>query len=144
VLVKEIMTTDVKTISVASTIQDAARLMADMGIGSLVVTEKKMLVGIITEGDILRDVVAKDKLPSKTSVKQVMAREVVAIGPDATIEDAAEAMTEKKVKRLPVVYKKNLVGIVSAVDIVAAEPKMMEQIAKLVLMPVKKKLSAAG
>lgn len=143
-LVKEIMTTDVKTISVASTIQDAARLMADMGIGSLVVTEKKMLVGIITEGDILRDVVAKDKLPSKTSVKQVMAREVVAIGPDATIEDAAEAMTEKKVKRLPVVYKKNLVGIVSAVDIVAAEPKMMEQIAKLVLMPVKKKLSAAG
>jgi len=143
-LVKDIMTTDVKTISVSSTIQEAAKLMADLGIGSLVVTEKKMLVGIITEGDILRDVVAKDKLPSKTGVKQVMAREVIAVGPDASIEDAAEAMTERKVKRLPVVSKNNLVGIVSAVDIVAAEPKMMEQIAKLVLMPVKKKISAAG
>jgi CBS domain-containing protein len=143
-LVKEIMTTDVKTIPAASTIQEAAKIMADMGVGSLVVTEKKMLVGIITEGDILRDVVAKDKLPSKTGVKQVMSREVVAIGPDATIEDAAEAMTERKVKRLPVIYKNDLVGIVSAVDIVAAEPKMMEQIAKIVLMPVKKKLSAAG
>ena len=143
-LVKEIMTSDVKTISAAATIQEAATLMADLGIGSLVVTEKKMLVGIITEGDILRDVVAVDKLPSKTKVKEVMATELVAVGPDATIEDAAEAMTEKKVKRLPVVYKNNLVGIVSAVDIVAAEPKMMEQIAKLVLMPVKKKLSAAG
>ena len=143
-LVKDIMTTDVKTISVSSTIQEAANLMADLGIGSLVVTEKKMLVGIITEGDILRDVVAKDKLPSKTGVKQVMAREVIAVGPDASIEDAAEAMTERKVKRLPVVSKNNLVGIVSAVDIVAAEPKMMEQIAKLVLMPVKKKISAAG
>lgn len=141
-LVKEIMTADVKTISAISTIQEAAKLMADLGIGSLIVTEKKMLVGIITEGDILRDVVAKDKLPSKTSVKQVMSREVVAIGPDATIEDAAEAMTEKKVKRLPVIYKNNLVGIVSAVDIVSAEPKMMEQIAKIVLIPVKKKLAA--
>jgi CBS domain-containing protein len=142
--VKEIMMTDVKTISAISTIQEAAKLMAGLGIGSLIVIEKKILVGIITEGDILRDVVAKDKLPSKTKVKQVMAREVIAIGPEATIEDAAEAMTEKKVKRLPVVYKNQLVGIVSAVDIVAAEPKMMEQIAKLVLLPTKKKLSAAG
>ena len=141
-LVKDIMSTDLKTVSSTSTIQQAGRLMASMGIGCLVVVQKGILVGIVTEGDILRDVVAKNKLPSKTTVEEVMTKEVVAVGPDTSIEDAANAMTEKKVKRLPVVYKNQLIGIVSSVDIVAAEPKMMEQISKIVLIPTKKRLSA--
>ncbi len=141
-LVKEIMTTDVKTVSPHSTVQEAAVLMAEMGIGSLIVVKKEMLAGILTEGDIMREVVAKNKTPSKTKVEEVMTKEVVVVGPDTHIEDAANAMTEKKVKRLPVVTENQLVGIVSAMDIVAAQPKMMEQIAKIVLMPVKKKLAA--
>ena len=141
-LVKDIMSTDLKTVSSRSTIQQAGKLMASMGIGCLVVVEKGILVGIVTEGDILRDVVAENKLPSKTIVEEVMTKEVVAVGPDTTIEDAASAMTEKRVKRLPVVYKNQLIGIVSSVDIVAAEPKMMEQISKIVLIPTKKRLSA--
>ena len=139
---KEIMSTDLKTVSNDATIQEAGKLMTEWGVGCLVVVKKEILVGIVTEGDILRDVVAKDKLPSETKVQDIMTKEVAAVGPDTSIEDAAEAMTERKVKRLPVVYKSQLVGIVSAVDIVAAEPKMMEQIAKIVLMPTKKRLSA--
>jgi len=142
VLVKEIMTADVKTITPGSTVQEAAELMAEAGIGSLIVVKRKMLAGILTEGDIIRNVVAKNMLPSQTKVEDVMTTEVVAVGPDTSIEDAANAMTEKKVKRLPVVTESQLVGIVSAMDIVAAQPKMMEQIAKIVLMPVKKKLAA--
>ena len=141
-LVKEIMTADVKTITPGSTVQEAAELMAEAGIGSLIVVKRKMLAGILTEGDIIRNVVAKNMLPSQTKVEDVMTTEVVAVGPDTSIEDAANAMTEKKVKRLPVVTESQLVGIVSAMDIVAAQPKMMEQIAKIVLMPVKKKLAA--
>jgi CBS domain-containing protein len=140
--IKEIMTTDVKTISPKSSIREAAKLMSQFGIGCLLVAEKKALVGIITESDIMREVVSKNVLPSKVSVKQFMSREVIAVGPDTELEDAADAMTERKVKRLPVIYKNQLVGIVSAVDIVAAEPKLMEQIAKIVLFPVKKKLAA--
>jgi CBS domain-containing protein len=123
-------------------VQDAAKLMSEFRIGCLLVTEKKILVGIITETDIMREVVAKNMLPSKVSVGKFMTKEVVAVGPDTEIEDAADAMTEKKVKRLPVIYRNQLIGIVSAVDIVAAEPRLMEQIAKIVLLPVKKKLSA--
>jgi len=140
--VKEIMTTGVKTVSPKSTIQEAAKLMSEFRIGCLLVTEKKILVGIITESDIMREVVSKNLLPSKVKVGEFMSKEVIAVGPDTELEDAADAMTERKVKRLPVIYKNQLVGIVSAVDIVAAEPKLMEQIAKLVLLPVKKKLSA--
>ena len=140
--VKDIMTTDVKTVSSKSTIQDAAKIMAGNHIGCLIVIDKAMLVGIITDRDIMREVVSQDKLPSKTLVKDVMRKEVVVIDPDAQIEDAADAMTERQVKRLPVVKDNHLVGIVSSVDIVAAEPKMMEQIAQLVVSGSKKKRAA--
>ena len=140
--VKEIMTTGVKTVSPKSTVQEAAKLMSQFRIGCLLVTEKKILVGIITETDIMREVVSKNLLPSKVKVGKFMSKEVIAVGPDTELEDAADAMTERKVKRLPVIYKNQLIGIVSAVDIVAAEPRLMEQIAKIVLLPVKKKLSA--
>jgi CBS domain-containing protein len=141
-LVKDIMTKEVKTVSGHASIQEAAKEMTDLGIGCLVVVEKEVLVGIVTDGDIMRDVVAQNKLPSSVKVKDVMTKEVVAVGPETSIEDAADAMTERKVKRLPVVYKNQIVGVLSAVDIVAAQPKMMEQIAKLVLLPVKKKIAA--
>ena len=141
-LIKEIMTEEVKTITARSTIQDAAAHMSEFKIGCLMVVEKKALVGIITEGDIIREVVSKNKLPSSVKVEEVMATEVVAVGPDTDIEDAAKAMAERKIKRLPVVYEDQLVGIVSAIDIVAAEPKLMEQIAKIMLFPVKRKPAA--
>jgi len=141
-LVKEIMTAEVKTVSSKSTIQEAAKIMSEFGIGCLIVIDRSNLAGIITERDILRKVVSQDKLPSKIPVSKIMTREVVVVGPDATIEDAADAMTERKIKRLPVISSNRLVGIVTAVDIVAAEPRMMEQIAKLVLFNLKKKLAA--
>lgn len=141
-LVKEIMTEEVKTVSSKSTIQEAAKTMSEYGIGCLIVIDRSNLAGIITERDILRKVVSQDKLPSEIPVSKIMTKEVVVVGPDATIEDAADAMTERKIKRLPVVSDDRLVGIVTAVDIVAAEPRMMEQIAKLVLFNLKKKLAA--
>ncbi len=140
--VKDIMTTDVKTVTPKSTIQQAAKIMASCSIGCLIVVDSKRLVGIITERDIMREVVAKNKTPSKTKVQEAMTGEVVVIEPDAEIEDAANAMTEKKIKRLPVVYNNSLIGIVSSVDIVAAEPRMMEQIAQLFLFRSKKKKAA--
>lgn len=141
-LVKEIMTEDVKTVSPRSTIQEAAKAMAELGIGCLIVVEKSHLAGIITERDLLRKVVSKNRKPSEVKVSSVMTKEVVVIGPDAEIEDAANAMTERKIKRLPVISGSRLIGIVTAVDIVAAEPRMMEQIAKLVLFHSKKKIAA--
>jgi CBS domain-containing protein len=141
-LIKDIMTKEVKTISPGSTIQKAAEIMTEFKIGCLIVVERTVLVGVMTERDILREVVAKNKAASETKVEEVMSRELTVVGPDTEIEEAARAMTEKKVKRLPVMLDNQIVGIVSSVDIVAAEPKMMEQIAKIVLLPAKNKLAA--
>jgi CBS domain-containing protein len=141
-LVKDIMTADVKTTPSKSTIQEAAQQMSEFRIGCLLVADKKALAGIVTEGDIIREVVSKDKLPSGVKVEDIMVTEVVAVGPDTEIEEAAKAMVERKIKRMPVIYQDQIVGIVSAIDIAAAEPKLMEQIAKIVLFPVKKKPAA--
>ena len=140
--IKDIMTTDVKTVSEKSAINEAAKIMSEFQIGCLIVADKGLLEGIITERDIMREVVSKNRIPSDVKVQDVMTKEVVAVRPDMEIEEAAKIMSERKIKRLPVLYKNSIVGIVSSVDIVAAEPKMMEQIAGLVLFSSKQRAGA--
>jgi len=141
--INEIMNTDVKTTRPESTVQEAAKKMGRFRIGSLIVVKNKKLAGIITERDILTKVVAKAANCSKTMVKNAMTKEVIMIDPERDIEDASEVMMEKGIKKLPVIKNENLVGIVTATDIVAAQPKLMEQMAELFLIPGKKK-SVAG
>ncbi|RLJ07585.1 MAG: CBS domain-containing protein [Candidatus Aenigmatarchaeota archaeon] len=140
--VKDVMTKEVKTISPEASIQEAAKTMNHYNIGCLVVSENEILKGILTERDILRNVVAENLNPSDTKVKDAMSVDIVFIEPDADLEDAVEAMLKNKVKRLPVIDKNRLIGIISTMDIISVEPKMVEQIAKLVLLPVHKKLTA--
>lgn len=138
-LVHEVMNKDVKTVAPNSTIKDAAEQMKEFRIGSLVVVNNAKLVGILTERDILDKVVATAENSSKMKVKDVMTTEVVMIRPDLDVSEAAEIMVEKKIKKLPVVKGNKLVGIVTASDICAAEPKLMEQIGVLMLVPREKK-----
>jgi len=138
----EIMNTDVKTVEPKSTVQDAARKMEEFGIGSLLAVKGGKLVGIVTERDLLNKVVAKAMDSSKLKVSDIMEREVIMIGPETDVEDACEIMVEKKVKKLPVIKDDGLIGIVTATDIVSAQPKLMEQLGKILLLPGKKKLIA--
>ena len=140
--VKDVMTKEVKTVSPEASIQEAAKTMNQYNIGCLIVSENEILKGILTERDILRKVVAENLNASDTKVKDVMSVDVVFIEPDADLEDAVEAMLKNKVKRLPVIDKNRLIGIISTMDIISVEPKMVEQIAKLVLLPIHKKLTA--
>jgi CBS domain-containing protein len=140
--VKEIMITEVKTISISSTIKDAAQKMTENRIGSLVAVTDSKLAGILTERDILSKVVALSKQSAKMKVKDVMTKEVVMIDPEKDIMDAAEVMMEKRIKKLPVVIKNQLVGIVTAWDICMAEPKLIEQIGELIQLSDKKKMVA--
>ncbi len=139
-LVKEIMVRDVKTTGLDSTIQEAAQLMSEHSIGCLIVVENDKLEGIITERDIVRRVVSENRIPSETKVRTAMSQEVVLIRPDATVEEAAEAMTAHKVKKLPVVENNQLVGIVTTADVTASQPKLVEQLSAIFLIPKKKKL----
>lgn len=140
--VREAMNTNVKTIKPSSDIKKAAGRMARNRIGSLIVVEEGKLVGIITENDILRKVVAKNRDSAKTKVKDIMTKNVILIRPDADLEEACRLMKKHKIKKLPVLEGNHLIGIITATDIVSAQPKMMERLGQLFLGMGKERLVA--
>lgn len=140
--VKDIMNKDVKTITGDSTVMEAAEEMKKYRIGSLVVVKNSKLTGILTERDIMDKVVAEAADSSKLKVKDIMTTEVAMIDPEKDIGEAAQVMSERVIKKLPVIKGNKLVGIVTATDLCMAEPKMLEQIGALFLMPKEKKTIA--
>ena len=114
--VKEIMKR-VVTIDRKATIRQASSLMSKKGIGSLVVTEKDLIVGIITERDILKYISHSNNLHA--SVEEIMTEDVITIDAHATLDEAADSMFQHKIKKLPVVEKGKLVGIITATDVIA-------------------------
>ncbi|MFH0929315.1 MAG: CBS domain-containing protein [Candidatus Aenigmatarchaeota archaeon] len=138
--VKEIMSTDVKTVRSTDNVKDAACLMNESMIGCLIVLSGTgKIEGIVTERDILVDVVAEGKDPCSVVVGDIMTKELVIISPENTLEEAADVMTDKKIKKLPVVQGSKLVGIVTATDLVAYEKDLIEKVADLLtISPMKR------
>ena len=97
---------------------DAVKKMADKNIGALVVLVDDQIVGIITERHYARRVILEGKSSPKTSVRDIMATPVVYARTDQTISECMAVMTEKRVRHLPVVDQKRLVGLVSIGDLV--------------------------
>lgn len=112
------MTKDVVTINKEKTIVEAAQVIGDKGVGSLVITDNGNIVGVLTERDIITKCVAKGCEPSKTKVSEIMSSPVVAIDPEADIIDAAKLMVSKMIRRLPVLEGGKLVGIITTYDLV--------------------------
>jgi CBS domain-containing protein len=115
--VKDIMTKDVVSIDVNKSIFDAAELMSSKQLGCLIVMDGEVPVGIVTERDMVRRVVAK-KLPLNAKISEIMSKSLITIGPDASLKEAARVMSTNKIRRLPVLKQNRLVGIVVAADFV--------------------------
>ncbi len=115
--VKDIMTKDVVTIDVGQSVFEAAELMSAKGVGCLVVTDKAVPVGIITERDFVRRIVAQ-RASLDVAVSEIMTKNLVTVVPDASIKDAARLMSSHKIRRLPVLQQNKLVGILVATDLV--------------------------
>ena len=115
--VKDIMIKDVVTIAVDKTVFEAAELMNSKGIGCLIIVQGETPVGIVTERDFVRRIIAK-KLPYDIKVSEIMTKSLVAVDPDVSLKDAARLMSSNKIRRLPVVKQKKLVGIVVASDFI--------------------------
>ena len=113
--VKDLMTKNVVTIDADKTVVEAAVLMSENDIGDLVVVEKNTPVGIVTERDFVRRVLAERKSVN-TKVSEVMTTPLKVIDPDAPIKEAARRMVNKKIRRLPVIKDNKLVGILTAAD----------------------------
>ena len=118
--VGEVMTPTVEVASPDQSIQEAARLMAQVDSGALPVGENDRLVGMITDRDIAIRVTAEGRDPRQTRVREVMTPEVKYVFEDEEIEHVAENMAEQQVRRMPVMNRdKRLVGVVSLGDISA-------------------------
>ncbi len=109
---------NVSSIRPDATVFDAVKKMAEKDIGSLVVMDGEDVLGIITERHYARNVVLKGKASPVTPVRDIMETRVVAVRPDDTVERCMAVMTEKRVRHLPVLDRKKLVGIVSIGDLV--------------------------
>ena len=122
--VAEVMTKNPVTARVGETVMDAVIRMDRLGIGALpVVDEKGNLVGIFTERDLLRRVVAKGLDPSRVRIEEVMTPNPVTVRPEDSVEEARRLMARIKARHLPVVDERGrLVGIVSIKDIEFVEP----------------------
>jgi len=115
--VKDIMTKDVVSIGVSNTVFEAAELMSSNQLGCIVVVDGEVPIGIVTERDIVRRVVAK-KLALNTRIVDVMSKSLITVDPNASLKEAARLMSTNKIRRLPVSRNDKLVGIVVAADFV--------------------------
>ena len=126
-LVKDIMTSPVITINEDSTADEAARLMRDNEIGCVIVSGKnEKPVGIITERDLAVRVVAENIKPNKITAKEIMSSPLRTIDADRTISEAAREMNRLNIRRLAVMYRGRLVGIITSKDILSVTPELIE------------------
>lgn len=128
-VVKDVMSSPVITINEGETIEKVAQLMTSGNLGCIIITgrEDKPL-GIITEKDLVTRVLAKNIRYGKVKVKKVMSTPLITIDPDVTLSEAARRMSRLNIRRFGVIYKGNLVGLVSSRDILAVTPELLETI----------------
>ena len=132
VLVRDIMSKDVKVVRPDSSVKEVVATMNKFDIGSILVVQGKRPVGIITERDILRRIVQPCLAPETLTARQVMTSPLLTIRETASIDEAAKLMAKEKVKKLPVMDKKKLVGIVTLTDIVTKVSTMLSILEELV------------
>ena len=139
--VEEIMSRDVVTTTPEATMDEAARIMGEKHIGSVIVVKYRTPVGIVTERDLLSNVLALGKTPREVKVEEVMSYPLITICPTAQIKEAAQIMIKKK-GRLTVFECGKLVGIITASDLTRSLPEAPETQVKVDDFMTKKVVTA--
>lgn len=122
-LVKHILDSkgnDIWAIGPEDTVLDAIRMMADKGIGALLVMDAGSLVGIVSERDYARKVILQGKASDSTPVSEIMTHEVVVTAAEVTVGECMTLMTEKRIRHLPVTKEDDVIGVLSIGDLVKA------------------------
>ena len=123
-IVDSLMRRSLVSLPASATVLEAAVVMRDRRVGSVIVTAADAPVGIVTEGDLARKVIAQGLAPERTPLSAIMSRPLASIEPSAQVEEAAKLMRTLGVKRLVVVLDGAVRGIVTATDIAYAEPSL--------------------
>ncbi len=130
--VSDVMSKDVISVEASATVFEAVSKIIQFKVGCVVVTKARKIAGIVTKGDVLERALLQRLDPRETAVEKVMSAKVVTIGKYATLEEASRLMTEKKVSKLPIIEKGELVGIITSSDIIRAEPMEIGYLQELV------------
>ena len=102
------------------TVFDSLRRMAQKEIGALLVMDGEKLVGIVTERDYARKVILEGKSSKDSAVSEIMTKRVLCVSPERTLDECMALMTDKRVRHLPVLDHKRVVGVLSIGDLVKA------------------------
>jgi signal-transduction protein with cAMP-binding, CBS, and nucleotidyltransferase domain len=126
-LVKDVMSSPAITVNENTPLDKTAQQMSNDRLGCIIVTNKNgKALGIITESDLVKRVIAKNIQSSKLTAKEVMSSPLITIDPDETLTETARRMSKLNVQRLGVIYKGNLVGLITSKDIVAITPELLD------------------
>jgi len=128
ILVKDIMSNDVKMVRPDTTAQEVAATLNKFRIDSVVVVQKDKPVGIVTVRDVMNRLVEEYVAPRVLTARELMSSPLNTIGLEATVQDAAKLMSQKDVRTLPVMDKGRLVGVVSFMDIAFKVPTMLSML----------------
>ncbi|MFH1306580.1 MAG: CBS domain-containing protein [Candidatus Micrarchaeota archaeon] len=127
ITIGQCMTTNVHTLDVKKFVSDAAKMLREKKVGSIIIIEGKDAIGIITERDIVYKVVAEGKDAKKIPLKGIMSKPLKTLKAEQTVHEAALAMRQSNIKRLPVLDKKGkLVGIITESDLMSVYPGIID------------------
>jgi PAS domain S-box-containing protein len=118
--IKDVMNKNVITIASDETVISAAKLMSENNVSCIVVVDNGNVVGILTEKDLLACIAGKNDNLERTTLTEVMSCPVKSIPPDFSVFDASKFMEAERIKRLPILARKKLVGIVTQTDLTRA------------------------
>ena len=109
---------EIHAVAPDSAVIDAIRLMAEKGIGAVLVMDGVRLAGILSERDYARKIVLRDRSSRDTPVAAIMTAEVVTVTPADTVEDCLQLVTDRRIRHLPVVEGGAVLGVISIGDLV--------------------------
>jgi CBS domain-containing protein len=116
-MLRDVMTPDPVSVAPETAVIEVARLMRDDDIGDVLVVDGERLVGVVTDRDIVIRGVADGVDPNDALVRDVMTVDLTVLPPDATVDDAADVMRERAVRRIPIVDGERVVGVVTIGDL---------------------------
>ena len=130
--IRDVMVREVITLNGNASVKEAADIMNEFEIGSLIVVNNEgKAVGIVTERDILKRVVAEEKNAKKTKISEIMSSPLVVVESNIEVEEAVKLMFQMKIKKLAAVDGNKLVGIVSLTDIARVQPQIIKTLKQL-------------
>jgi CBS domain-containing protein len=123
--IKDVMTKDIAYVNANDNVERAAQLMEDYNVGSVPVCDNGKVIGIVTDRDITLRSVAKGAESCSQTVREIMSSNPVCASPDEDVHEVARIMSERQIRRLPIVENGSLVGMVALGDL-AVEPTLKD------------------